>query len=450
MTAEPLATPAHLARPLTHRDILSISVPIILANVTTPLVGLVDTAVVGQLGIASAMGGVAIAAMLFSLLYWTFGFLRLGTSGMTAQAYGAGNSGEIAATLQRALLVAVTLGVLFIVLQMPIGGIGIGLMGGSADVQAAAHDYFNVRIWSAPATLGNYALLGWLTGLGKAGRAFAVQFVINALNVVLSVLFVLGWGWGVPGVAAATVVAEYAGLAAGIALALPEIGRRGGLASRAATLDGAKLASTFDVNANIMIRSLCLMFAFTYFVAQGARLGDTILAANAVLFDLFGLAAYLLDGFAQAAETFVGQAVGAKRRDRLMEAVWLSSLWAGILSLFAGVALMVLGGPIADLMTTNLEVRAVVREFLPWAALSPVLGFMAFQYDGIFVGATRGQDMRNTMLISLAAFLVASIWLQDSYGNHGLWAALMVFLVARGLALGMRFPALVRETVGPS
>lgn len=448
MTAPPASTPEHLARPLTHRDILAISVPVILSNVTTPLVGLVDTAVIGQLGLASAMGGVAISAMLFSLLYWTFGFLRLGTSGMTAQAYGAGEGHEIAATLQRALLAALALGLALIALQGPIGAMGLGLMGGSPEVQAAARDYFDMRIWGAPASFGNYALLGWLTGLGRAGRAFALQLLINGLNIALAILFVLGWNWGVPGVAAATVIAEYGGLAAGLALAYPELRRRGWLADWARLLDPAKLESTFAINANIMIRSLCLMLAFTYFTAQGARFGDTILAANAVLFDLFGLAAYLLDGFSQSAETFVGQAVGAKRRDRLLESVWLSSLWAGVLSFVAGGLLLAYGGAIADLMTTNAEVRAVVREFLPWAALSPVLGFAAFQLDGIFIGATRGPDMRNAMLLSLAVFLLASFWLQASYGNHGLWAALMLFLVVRGLTLGARLPALVRESVG--
>ncbi len=436
---------ARLSRPLTHRDILAISIPIILSNVTTPLVGAADIGVIGQLGQPAMLGGVAIGAQLFGLVFWTFGFLRLGTSGMTAQAKGAGNTDEIAATLERALMVAAVLGLVLIILQVPIGALALWLIGGSPEVQKAAHVYYDWRIWSAPFVFVNYALLGWFIGLGEAGRAFAVQLLLNLVNIGTSILFVLGLKWGVAGAGAAALTAEIVAAVAGLVVAFYEIGSRGGRAPRAVLFDAAALRRVFAVNTDIMIRSTCLMLAFVTFAAQGARHGDVALAANGVLFNLFEISAYFLDGFASAAETYAGQAIGALRRDRFLEAVWLSSLWAVILSLAASLALLVLGGWIIDVMTTSPDVRAAAREFLPWCALSPIVGVAAFQLDGIFIGATRGTDMRNMMVLSLAVFLASVQVLTPLLGNHGLWLALTIFFVVRGLALGSRFPALVRD-----
>ncbi len=442
------ATSTEQSIPLTHRAVLAMSVPIILSNITTPLVGAVDTAVVGQLGDAALLGGVAIGAVLFQLLFWSFGFLRMGTSGLTAQAFGAGDTSEIAATLERALLVAVALGLGLIVLQRPIGLLTLPLVGGSAELQAAARTYYDWRIWAAPFVFVNYALLGWFIGLGEAGRAFALQLLLDLVNIGVSIWLVLGLKWGVAGAGAAALAAEAVASAAGLALAFAELSARGGRASRAAILASEKLKRLFAVNRDIMIRTLCLLIAFASFTSLGARTGDVALAANGVLFDLFGIAAYFLDGFANAAEVFVGQAIGARQRPRIFDAIWMTSLWAGALSLFAALLLWRWGGAAIDLMTTSPDVRAAARTYLPWCALTPLAGFAAFQLDGIFIGATRGPDMRNMMLISLAVFLGLAAILMPAYGNHGLWLALILFFLVRAITLGSRLPALVRDALG--
>jgi MATE family multidrug resistance protein len=426
--------------------VLAIAVPIVVSNVTTPLVGAVDTAVIGQSGIVADMGGVALGATIFSLLFWSFGFLRMGTSGLTAQAVGRRDNGEIAAGLQRSLLIALAAGVLLILLQRPIAALFLYLLQGSPEVQQAARAYFDVRIWSAPFAFVNYAILGWLVGLGKATHAFLLQLVLNLVNIALALLLALELGYGVPGVGAATLLAEIVAVVLGAWLATSEMTRRGGFAGWGRVLSRAELGRALSVNRDIMIRTFCLLAAFTYFTAQGARLGDVVLAANAILFDLFGIAAYFLDGFAHAAETHVGRAVGAGGRARFAEAIRLSSIWAGVLAGLVGVVTLIGGGVVIDLMTTSPEVREAARNYLAWAALSPVLGVAAFQLDGIYIGATWTADMRNMMVLSLVVFLAVYTVIGPLYGNHGLWTALMVFFAVRGLSLGLRLPGLARRT----
>lgn len=435
-----------ITRPVTHATILSLAVPIILSNITTPLVGAVDTAVIGQLGVPALVGGVAIGATIFSLLFWSFGFLRLGTSGMTAQAFGRRDPAEIAATLQRALLIAAVAGLGLIVLQMPIRSFALWVIGGSPEVVEAAGTYFDVRIWSAPAAFVNFAILGWLVGLGRAGLAFAIELLLNITNIALSIGLTLGLDMGVMGVALATLAAEVVAAIAGMLVARRQLGNNGGLVGWAVVLDRVQLVRVMAVNTDIMIRNFCLIAAFTVFTSQGARTDDVTLAANAILFDLFGITAYFLDGFAHAAETFVGRAVGAERRDRLREAVWLPTLWAGAISLAVSGLAWLGGGFVIDLMTTSQEIRSIAREYLLWCALSPIAGFLAFQCDGIYIGATRTKDMRNFMILSLAVYLGAAALLVPAYGNHGLWAALTIFFLARGATLGLRLPALIRAT----
>ncbi len=424
------------------------SIPIILSNLTTPVVGAVGTAIVGQLGDPAALGGVAIGVEMFNLLFWSFGFLRLATSGLTAQAKGAGDGGEIAATLERALVVAVALGVIAILIQHPLGVLSVQLMGGSADIQSALHSYYAWRIWSAPFVFVNYALLGWFIGLGQAGRVFAVQLLVNLVNVVAAFVLVLNFHWGAAGAGAAALVAEAVAAVAGLALAWREIGRRGGRASRVSIFAPEALRRLLAINANILVRNLCLTFAFATLAAMGARNGDLAAAANGILLDLFGIASAVQDGSANAAETFVGQAIGARRRDRLIEAMRMTSQWAGVLSLLTAYALWQWGGAAIDAMSASAEVRSAARAFLPWCALTPLAGVVAFQLDGIFIGATRGADLRNTMLVSIAFFLTAVALLAPRYGNHGLWLALILYFMVRGLTLGSRVPALVRNAVG--
>lgn len=432
-------------RPLTNRAVLAIAIPITLSNVTTPLIGFVDTLVIGQLGQAHLIGAVAVAANVFSLLYWAFGFLRMGTTGLTAQAVGARDADEVAANLYRPLLIAAAAGGGLIVLQWPLSSAAFWLVGASPEVEAEARTYFAIRIWAAPAALMNYALLGWLIGQGRAGLAFAIQILLNGLNLMLSVAFVMGFGMAVAGVAYAVIIAEVAALAAGLWVARGMIARSGAQPNRARILDLARLQRLLSVNGDIMVRTLCLLAMFFFFTAQGARTGDEVLAANAILQALTAVTVYFLDGFAFAAETLVGQAVGARRRDRFKEAVRSSTIWAVAVSAVLSLVLIIAGPSLIAAMTTSEPVRATAAQYLPWAALTPILGVWCFQLDGIFIGATRTRDMRNMMIVSALSFLAAWSVLQPVYGNHGLWAALMVAYIVRAISLYACYPALKRE-----
>jgi len=423
--------------------VLAIALPMIFSNVTTPLIGAVDTAVIGQLGAAHLIGAVAVGATIFTFFYWAFGFLRMGTTGLTAQASGAERNREVLATLYRALLVAGTAGVAIIVLQWPISEATFALMGASPDVDEAARTYFTIRIWSAPAALANYALVGWFIGLGRAGMAFRLQLLLNLTNIGLDALFVLAFGWGVAGVAAGTLIAETGAAIVGLAVALRAAG---GLRIRLwRVFNAGKLRRMVAVNGDIMIRTLSLLFAFSFFTAQGARAGDLVLAANAILMHFLSVSAYFLDGVAYATEALTGKAIGARNPLRFRDAVRLSSIWAAGLSVAVGAVFWLTGGSVIDAMTVNDAVRALARDYLVWAALAPVIGVACFQLDGIFIGATRTRDMRNMMLLSLAIYLLVWAALTPPLGNHGLWAALMILFVTRALTLSFRFPALKRD-----
>jgi MATE family multidrug resistance protein len=424
--------------------VLAIAIPIILANVTTPLIGLVDTAVLGQLGSPHYIGGIAIGSMIFNLLYWAFGFLRMGTTGLTAQAEGGGDGSEIGATLIRALLIAVAAGVALIILQLPISAISFALLEGSQAVEVSASDYFDIRIWGAPAALANFAFLGWFIGLGRARTALVLQLLLNGTNAVLDAWFVLGMGLDVDGVAYATLISQLVAAAAGIWLSIRVVKRRSITFDMPRILDAKTIRRTLSVNGDIMIRTVSVVFAFTWFTAKSAEGGDVILAANAVLLTLTYTAAYFLDGFAFAAETLVGQSIGSQRIKHFRDAVRLSTLWAIILSFVASAVFWFAGGLIIDFLTINEEVRAAARVYLIWAALVPITGVMAYQLDGIFIGATRTADMRNMMLLSLVIFMLMWALLTPIYGNHGLWAALVIFMGLRAITLGLRYPALVR------
>jgi MATE family multidrug resistance protein len=415
----------------------------ILSNATVPLVGMADTAVMGQLNDPALIGGVALGSTIFAMLFWAFGFLRMGTTGLTAQAVGAGNDAEVAANLYRALIIAVAAGALLFVLHAPAILVILKLTGGSSEVQTATADYFGVRILSAPATLANYALVGWLIGLARANLALVLQLFLNILNIALAILLVLVAGKGVKGAALAAVFAEYAAVMAGLLVARHILGN--GRAKRAALFEARVFRKLISVNGDIMIRTICLMFAFTFFAAEGARLGDVALAANSVLRSLSDLSAYVLDGFAFAAEVLVGQAVGAQCFGRFRQAVYLSSIWAAALALAVSVVFWISGLLLIELMTTTPSVREAAYEFLPWAAMTPILGVTCFQLDGIFIGTTRTADMRNMMIVSLAIFLGAWAILTPAFGNHGLWASLMTFYIARAATLGLRYPALQRS-----
>ncbi|HEX2216314.1 MAG TPA: MATE family efflux transporter [Xanthobacteraceae bacterium] len=429
---------------VTHARVLAIAVPMTLANLTTPLLGVVGTAIIGQLGQAHLLGAVAISAVVFDCIFWLFGFLRMGTVALTAQALGANDGIEQRAVLFRALLLAAIIGSALILLQWPLAEASYRLMGASENVTEAAKIYFYVRIWSAPFTLANYAVLGWLIGVVRTDLALALQIVINLINIAATWLLVLVLELGVAGAAFGTLMAEAIGLAIGLLMAGYVM--RGALRlPRAVVLDRAKLVRMLLVNRDIMIRTAALITAFAFFTAQSARAGETILAANAVLNNLVLVSAYFLDGFATAAEQLCGRAVGARQPRAFRAAVRLSIGWGFALALTVGLIFMAAGTLLIALMTTSPEVRTVAGEFLLFAALAPIFGVFAYAFDGIFIGATWTRDMRNLMLVALALYL-AAWWALQPLGNAGLWIAILVFLGARGGLQALRYPALMRAT----
>jgi len=439
--------PGSNASGLTHRAILRIALPVMLSNVSTPLIGVVDTAVVGRIPDAAYIGATAIGGVIFTLLFWSFGFLRMGTTGLTAQALGRRDPGEVATVLGRALLVALAAGIALIVLQWPLRESAFAAVHASARVEGLARGYFDIRIWSAPGALANYALLGWFVGLGRTDIGLVLQLILNLTNAGLDALFVLGFGWDVRGVALGTLIAETCAAAIGIAIAVRHMRGMGGHWSVQRILQPTELKRTVAVNGDIMIRSLALIAVFLWFVSQGARQGDVVLAANSILLQFISVAAYFLDGLAFATEALVGRAIGAAHRAGLTMAVTMTTVWAAGIAALISLVLLLSGPWLIDFLTVDLAARAAARAYLPWAAGVPLLGVWAFQLDGIFIGATQTADMRNAMLVSLGIFL-AAWWLLRPYGNHGLWAAFYVNYAARAATLLFYYPKLVRGVAG--
>jgi MATE family multidrug resistance protein len=440
------APPAHALR---HRDVLAIALPIMVANATTPVVGLVDTIVVGQTGSPALIGGVAVGAVIFSTLYWVFAFLRMGTTGLTAQALGAGDANEIAASLWRAVGLGATAGIAMIVLQVPIRSISLQVIGGSAEVKAAAGAYFDVRIWAAPAGLINFALIGWLVGLGRAGAAFWLQLLLNLTNMGLAVWLVIGQGGGASAVGLAALVAEWVAALTGLWVTAGELRRRRATAPDAIVFHAVHLRRMLGMNVDIFIRSACVLSVTVFMTSQGAAFGEETLAANAILFNMLYTTIYLLDGFTFAAETLAGQAVGARDRARFRRAAALAAVWACSTSLIFALCLWLAGGAIVAVATTSEAVRTLAQGALLFAAVSPLVGVWCFLLDGIFIGATRTADMRNMMMLSLAVYFATWFVLGARWGNHGLWASLLVFYAARAVTLAACYPRLERHAFGP-
>jgi MATE family multidrug resistance protein len=438
-------TAALSSQTISHRTILTIAVPIMLSNVTEPLIGVVNTAVVGQLPGAHLIGGVAVGSLIFSFLFWGFGFLRLSTSGLSAQATGAENPKEVAAVIWRSLLIAVTIGLALIVLSPLLKPLSISLMGGSADVQAAASTYFSYRIWAAPAALANFAILGWFIGQGRSTLAFIAQLVLNVTNMAMSALLVLYFDFNIAGVGLAVVIAEYVAVAMGVVFVARRLRELKQPFDRADVLAPAKIKSLITANADMMIRTMCLLFAFAWFVSRSARSGDTVVAANMVLLHMFEVAAYAIDGFAYAAEALVGQAIGAKNLPRYNQALKLSTLWVMLFGALSSILIWLFAPAFIDLLTTNEAVRQTARKYIAWVSLTPFLGAACFLYDGIFTGAMATKDMRNMMVLSLGIYLAAWSVLEPRYGNTGLWAAQCIFFIARSVSFATRLPSIRRR-----
>ncbi|NOD87947.1 MULTISPECIES: MATE family efflux transporter [unclassified Ruegeria] len=427
--------------PITHRRVLKIAVPIVLSNATVPILGAVDTGVVGQMGQAAPIGAVGMGAVILASIYWIFGFLRMGTTGLAAQARGAGDVVETRALLIRGLMLGAAAGVFFVLAQAAVFAGAFALSPASPEVEALTRAYLEIRIWGAPATIALYAVTGWLIAVERTRGVFVLQIWMNGLNIVLDLWFVLGLGWGVEGVAVATLIAEWTGLALGLWLCRD--GFEGKIwRDRARIFDAARLRRMMQVNGDIMIRSVLLTGSFTTFLFVGADLGDVNLAANQVLLQFLEITAFALDGFAFSAEALVGSAVGARDRYQLRRASIMASQWGLGGAILLGAVFFLAGPSLIDLMSTSPEVRLASRDYLFWAALAPVVGVASWMFDGIYIGATWTRAMRNAMIQSVAIYVVALFVLVPSFGNHGLWAALMVLNIARGATMGWRYPKL--------
>ncbi len=434
--------------PITDKRVLKIALPIVLSNATVPILGAVDTGVVGQMGLAAPIGAVGLGAIILAFVYWIFGFLRMGTAGLTAQALGAKEDREVTALLIRGLMIAGVAGLVYIILQIPIFWLAFQASPASEEVESLTQAYMEIRIWGAPATIGAYVITGWLVAAERTKEILILQLWINGLNMALDVWFVLGLGWGVEGVAIATLIAEWSGLALGFWMCR---GAFRGTAWRDSRLifKARRLKKMASVNSDIMIRSILLEIGFTYFIFRSSGFDDVTLAANQILIQFLFITAYAMDGFAFAAEALVGNALGARNRGALRQGAIISFKWGMICVVILAAAFWFGGVAIINIMTTSEEVRTVAYGFLIWIALTPPLGCPSWMLDGIFIGATRARDMRNAMLISLPIFLIVAQFLVPAFGNHGLWASMLIFFIARGVTLGLRYPSLEAEADSP-
>jgi len=431
-----------------HARVWLLAFPIILSNVTVPLVGAVDTAVVGHLDDVELIGAVALGASIFSLVFWSFGFLRMGTSGLIAQAHGAQEQQAILLTIIRSLIIAITLGFAVILLQKPLLLLCLRPLEISDNLEHLTAQYYGIRIWAAPATFANFVMLGTLIGLQRTSLVFVFQLFLNLVNIALDILFVPVLHWGIPGVASASVLSEYAALVFVIYLTGPTLFRRNAKPRFSQLIDGPALKKLFSVNTDIMIRTLLLVLSFFYFNASSTRLGAVTLATNAILMQVLHICAYALDGFAHAAETLTGHAWGSKRKQDFNNAVIVSTVQSAAVALIMSAGIFFFGESIVQLFTPRQDVISQADELLPWLMVLPLLSVWCYQLDGIFIGTTHSREMRNAMLISATIYLLANELLIRANSGHALWFAFCIFMVARAITLLAYYPRISRRISG--
>jgi MATE family multidrug resistance protein len=418
-----------------NRRMVMLALPIILANLAQPILSLVDTMVAGHLPGASFLGGVALSGVLFNFLFWSFSFLRMATTGLVSQAWGAEDAALMRKHLLRALLIAAVGGTVIVLLQKPIIELGLTALGGSKAVYASAVAYSSARIWSAPAALGNFVILGYLLGRQRVMVSLALQVALNVINLVATLTLVFVFDWGVAGIGAGTALAEWIAFAVGIAIVRP-FSSSVPLAW-SDILDTAALRRLFAVNRDIFLRSLLLLICFGWFARSGAAEGDAILAANAVLLNLHGIMSYGLDGFAHATETLVGSVIGARRKAALYRVIKAAFIWSGLVAVLFSMCYALFGPAIIALLTNQQDVREAAGHFLPYVVALPVISVVSYMLDGVFIGAIRTRELRNSMFLSTAAFLATSYVLQQLWGNHGLWIAMIILMLVRTTTLGL-------------
>ena len=422
---------------MNHRDkqILKIALPAIVTNITVPLLGLVDTAIVGHMGNATYIGAIAVGSMVFNLVYWVFGFLRMGTSGLTAQARGRRDLQEMRSLLVRSQTVAMTIALLILLLQVPLRDVMLWLIGPTDDVRPLAVTYYYIVVWGAPAMLGLYGLSGWFIGMQNTRLPMVISISQNVVNIVASLALVYGLGMKVEGVALGTVVAQYAGLLMAMAMLVRYYRRY--ITIRLCSLK--EFIPFLRVNSDIFLRTLCLVAVNLYFTSAGARQGATILAVNALLLQLYLLFSYIMDGFAYAGEALCGRFWGARDNKAFREVVGRLFMWgAGMTVLFT--TLYVVGGmPFLRLLTDEETVVQAAREYVWWAWLIPVAGVAAFVWDGIFIGITQTRGMLVSAAVASVVFLAGVVWLMPVMGNHGLWLSMLLYLAVRGIVQSVIF-----------
>jgi MATE family multidrug resistance protein len=428
-----------------HKRVWLLAFPIILSNVTVPLVGAVDTAVMGRLDEPEYIGAVALGASVFSLLFWVFGFLRMGTSGFVAQSFGANDPLEIQRVLLRSLMIALVIGCCLILLQRPLLQMCLMLFDGGERLDDLTATYYSIRIWSAPATLSMYVLLGTLIGLQKTGSVFLTQCFLNLLNVVLDIYLVSVLHWGISGVAVASVISEYAALAFAVYLLRTQIVAALRNITGKVLFDTTALIRLATHNSNIFVRTLLLVLSFFFFNSTSTRLGAGILAANAILIQLLHICAYALDGFAHSSETLAGSAWGQRSRNQYRQAIIASSIQSLTIAALMSALVYFYGSDMVALFTTQQAVLDTAAIYLPWLVALPLISVWCYQLDGIFIGTTHTSEMRNAMIISALFFFVAATILVRLLGNHGLWLSFTGFMLFRGITLYFYLPRISRS-----
>ena len=433
---------------ITHRRVLSIALPIVISNATVPILGAVDTGVIGQLGGAAPIGAVGIGAIILGALYWIFGFLRMGTVGLTSQALGGGDAQEVRALLFRSAGIGLLAGLGFITFQIPIFAAAFWIAPASAEVESLARTYMSIRVWSAPAAIAIYGLSGWLIAQERTRAVLMIQLFMNVTNIILDFWFVLGLGLGVEGVAVATLIAEWGGLALGLYLCR-QVFRGLALSLWQQIVNRRRVTYMMQVNCDILIRSVLLQAGFVSFLFFGAELGDVTLAANQVLLQFVYLASYAMDGFVFAAESLVGQAMGARAVAQLRRGASVTAVWAFGSAFVLAAGFWIVGPFVIDVMAKDPAVQQAARAYLPHMVAAPLLGALAWMLDGVFIGATRTKDMRNMMILSFLGYCALVLLLLPNFGNHGLWMAMNGFFILRGVSLALRYPALERGAAAP-
>ena len=429
-----------------HLRVWWLAAPIILSNVTVPLVGAVDTAVTGHMDTPEPIAAVALGASIFSLIFWTFGFLKMGTSGSVAQAFGAKDNTTISLTLLRSLIIAVSLGVIIILLHRPLLNLSLWLVTADATIEDLSRNYMQIRIWSAPATLANYVVTGVLIGIQQMRSVFVFQLVLNCTNVILDLLFVPVLGWGIEGVAIASLISEYTALALALYLIREQLRVSVSTATPAMLREAAPLKRLLKLNGDIFIRTLLLVSCFFYFNASSGRFSSTVFAANVILMQLLHICAYALDGFAHAAETLAGQAFGSRNKEQFNKVISTSTIQATVTAIIMSAALYFGGPAVLKLFTNQTDVLAAAQSLLPWMLVLPFLSVWCYQLDGIFIGTTHSREMRNAMIISAGLFLLLTMLLIPKFGNTGLWSAFALFMIARAVTLYLYYPQ-IKSTI---